>query len=476
MNRHNGKAFLSVLTALLMLSAFVPVLADSGYVFANGNARAYIDADLTREYGVIESDSVMYLLSTAFNGEGRSVSQVMFGVNYILRTAWVDSRYVRGLTSEELDAYAARSRDGILYGSGVRLLNVGFTETKATASPADGFVRVGETALPSVQETPAAQPEAAVQPAATAEPATGSLAVGLNFHFDDNYVRNGQTGTTAVPAPAETVPANAFVPGDGGEKEGAVPEEPGKIDVPASFFQAEATPLPDAAGEETQSGAAPAVTAPVPAAGPDAFAVAEDEEEPFPGNAAAANGQEAPAGVLPEVPAGSAQTVEALGVYSGEAVFNGSEQWEKWSEFEGAAEFVAAATFMIDRSVLCDLYPVTDDVSVLPRIHLSGDNIVRVVLPAEMGIQDVGAFRAYLADHPIRILYLAREGGETGLWYLPLAVKGGGAERVLVAGPLYQSDLSSAISLIETCDMNTALQSFVALEWLSEDQVRGLND
>ena len=469
MNRHNGKTFLSVLMALLMLFAFVPVRADSGYVLANGDARAYVDADLTREYGVIESDSVMYMLSSALNAEGKSVSQVVFGVNYILRTAWVDSRYVRALSDEERDAYAARAVDGILYGSGVRLLNAGFAETKATASPAQGFVRVGETALPPVQEP------AAVQAVATPEPAAEPMAVGLNFHFDENYVRIGATEApaSADPAPAEAMPADAAAPGDGGE--GTVPEEPGRINIPDSFFQAAAVP-DNAADENTETEAAPAATAPVPMIEPEAFAVAEDEPEAPVEKETAENVQGVPAAEGPEQPGENAQAVTALGVYSAAAVFDGSEQWEMWSEFEGAAEFVTAITFMIDRSVLCDLYPVTDDASVLPRIHLSGDNIVRVLLPAGMGIQDAEAFRAYLSENPFRILYLARDGGEAGSWYLALSVSAGGAERILVSGPLYESDLNSAISLIETCDMKTVLQSFVALEWLSENQVAGLTD
>ncbi len=476
MNSHCRKSVWAALIAALMLAVFLPACAAGGeFVFANGDTEAFLDRDLTRPLGTIDGESVLYMLGTARNDAGAEVAQVVFAFRYILRTAWVDARYVRSMSAQELAEYTDRAQEGIYYGEDAYLLNAGFAEAKATAEPAivEGFVLASEaregteaTQAPAVPVAslivPTAAPTAPAGfemagplPVFTAAPVPQSgdeeAAIGLNFHFDENYTRwrEQQQGGSTAPVP-QAAPAESAA-------------EPGGITAPEGFTPVLATEQPE--------------NSPLAAS----FAVEEPEATAAPAVTAADTGTEAPQDGQKALPATAFAPEDDLklnlaGVYSGCVFFDGSEPWERMESTGDTVAFCTAVNFRVDGSAVCDLFPVTADETVLPRIRMSGDNLLQVVLPVSMGIADEEAFRSHLAASPFGILFYGREETAPDRWYLLLTCRQGGAEHTLIAGPVYDSSLEGAVNLVDSFDARTALQSFVALEWLTAEQTSFLSE
>ena len=145
-----GAAALLTVLALILSGA-----GAEGYMMVFGSLKVYGDRDLKVLLGEIGDASIVYTDGPE-EGENGTVTAVVFGDNWILRTGYVSGGSLMPLLPDEAEAYAREAADGMLYTGGIRLLNVSFVPAR------EEDLVLGS--LPADDRSPAAEEEAGDEP------------------------------------------------------------------------------------------------------------------------------------------------------------------------------------------------------------------------------------------------------------------------------------------------------------------------
>ncbi len=160
-----------ILVPFLCLSIFLALLAPSSISYADGedyvrmaeDTVIYNDPLLLYPAGMLPANSIVYANSYYISSSGSSL-EVIYCRDYIIRSAYVPLFSAVPLSPAEAADYSALAKEGIIFKTGVSLLNI------------DDLPDGSANAAPSVLPAASSIPQQAVSPAAAdATPAPSSV-------------------------------------------------------------------------------------------------------------------------------------------------------------------------------------------------------------------------------------------------------------------------------------------------------------